>query len=251
MLPLPEVLVPQSSPHQLDIQIPPSIQPLITPHTIFLLNKSDLIAHILPPTLSTASSFSVSPHPNAPSHQVVDEGYSTTPLKLIPSDTSGSSYHSQAWSTSLVTNQGTHEFVQGLAEALKSRYVIYFPPFFSGGFLLLLFYFKSAFSFSFNINNQTINKTHAPLITRARHRVHLESACLFLKAFLDTRLYISPLSSYNQLNYTFFSIFWHCLSGRRTPIRRPSRRTCNRRDRDRRCAGCFVQGFLYWEMRVC
>ena len=122
VLPFPEVLVPpsaSSSPHQLDIQIPPSIQPLITPHTIFLLNKSDLITHILPPTLSTASSFFVSPHSNTPS-QVLD---STTHLKLIPSDASGSSFHGQAWSTSLVTNQGTHEFVQGLAEALKSRYV--------------------------------------------------------------------------------------------------------------------------------
>ena len=130
MLPLPEVLLPlssSSSPHQLDLQIPPSIQPLITPHTIFLLNKSDLVAHILPPTLSNTSSFFVSPHPNGPSHQV-DEGYSTTHLKLISSDTSGSSLHGQAWSTSLVTNQGTHEFVQGLAEALKSRYVIRFPP---------------------------------------------------------------------------------------------------------------------------
>lgn len=129
MLPLPEVLIPLSSSsspqHQLDLKIPPSIQPLITPHTIFLLNKSDLVADILPPTLSTASSFFVSPHPNASSHQV-DEDYSTTHLKLISSDSSGSSLHSQAWSTSLVTNQGTHEFVQGLAEALKSRYVIQF-----------------------------------------------------------------------------------------------------------------------------
>ena len=142
MLPLPEVLVPlssSSSPHQLDLQIPPSIQPLITPHTIFLLNKSDLVTHIMPPTLSTASSFFVSPHPhpNAPPHQV-DEGYSTTRLNFVP--TSGSS---QAWSTSLVTNQGTHEFVQGLAEALKSRYAIHLdPPFFIGGILLFLnFYF--------------------------------------------------------------------------------------------------------------
>ena len=139
VLPLPEVLVPlssSSSPHHLDLQIPPSIQPLLTPHTIFLLNKSDLVTHILPPTLSTASSFFASPHPNAPSHQV-DEGYSTSHLKLIPSDTSGSS---QAWLTSLVTNQGTHEFVQGLAEALKSRYVIHFPPplsFRDGGFLFV------------------------------------------------------------------------------------------------------------------
>lgn len=27
-----------------------------------------------------------------------------------------------------------------------------------------------------------------PLITRARHRVHLESACQFLQAFLETRV---------------------------------------------------------------
>ena len=136
MLPLPEVLVPlssSSSSHQLELQIPPSIQPLITPQTIFLLNKSDLVTHILPPTLSTASSFFVSLHPNAQSHQV-DEGYSITRLKLIPSDASGSSFRSQAWSTSLVTNQGTHGFVQGLAGALKSRYVIPPPPFFSRGF---------------------------------------------------------------------------------------------------------------------
>ena len=129
VLPLPEVLVSpssSSSPHQLDIQIPPSIRPLITPHTIFLLNKSDLVTHFLPPTLSTASSFFVSPQPNAPSQQV----NFTAHLKLIPSDTSGSSFLSQAWSTSLVTNQGTHEFVQGLAEALKSQYVIHFPRIF-------------------------------------------------------------------------------------------------------------------------
>ena len=128
VLPFPEVLVPPSSlsPHQLDIQIPLSIQPLITPHTNFLLNKSDLISHILPPTLSTASSFFVSPHPNAPPQEV----NSTAHFKLIPSDASGSSFNSQAWSTSLVTNQGTHEFVQGLAEALKSQYVIHFPQIF-------------------------------------------------------------------------------------------------------------------------
>jgi tRNA modification GTPase len=143
VLPLPEVLVPlssSSSPYQLDIQIPPSIQLLITPHTIFLLNKSDLVAHILPPTLSTASSFIASPHRKAPSLQV-DEGYSTH-LKLIPSDTSGSS---QAWSTSLVTNQGTHEFVQGLAGTLKSRYVIYHLPPLLSSWGSFLFYFKSAF----------------------------------------------------------------------------------------------------------
>lgn len=156
MLPLPEVLVPpssSSSPHQLDIQIPPSIQPLITSHTIFLLNKSDLITHILPPILSTASSFYVSPHPNASSHQVDKGYYSTTHLKFIPSDTSGAS--SQAWSTSLVTNQGTHEFVQGLAEALKSRYVIHFLlpllSFFQGIILYYIIFLNQHFFFHFQL----------------------------------------------------------------------------------------------------
>ena len=209
VLSFPEILVPpssSSSSHQLDIEIPPSIQPLTTPHTLFLLNKSDLVSHILP----LAPSFFISPQSDQ-----VDEGISTTHLNLIPTpstpikmqklDASGSSFHSQAWSTSLVTNQGTHEFVQGLAEVLKSRYVIRFsPPFLNflcgQNFSCALFFylgnlFKSVLLSSFNINDQTINKTHAPLITRARHRVHLESACRFLKAFLDTRKYLFFFSS--------------------------------------------------------
>ena len=135
VLPLPEVLIPPSSPHKLLLRIPPSIQPLITPHTIFLLNKSDLVAHILAPAPSTASSFFVPSHPNIP-------GYSANPLTLVQTNVFGKigiSFPGKAWSTSLITNQGTHEFVQGLAEALKSRYVIHFPPLlsFSGGY----FYF--------------------------------------------------------------------------------------------------------------
>ena len=82
------------------------------------------------------------------------------------------------------------------------------PFFFSGDYIILYYIFKSAFfisfSTSFNINDQTMNQTHAPLITRARHRVHLESACMFLKAFLDTRLYIYSLS---PLSSDFFSLF--------------------------------------------
>ena len=138
---LSEVLIPSSSPsslHQLDLQILHSIQLLITPHTIFLLNKSDLVTYILPRTLSTASSYFVSPHPNAPSHQVY-EGYSITHLKLVSSDTFGLS---QAWSTSLVTNQpeGPHEFVCDPFPLLLSFKVV---------LLILISIFKSAFSFSF------------------------------------------------------------------------------------------------------
>lgn len=139
VLSFPEVLVPStssSSQHHLDLQIPPSIQPLITPHTLFLLNKSDLVPHILPPTSSTASSFFISHpsiHPNVQSSQV-NKAYPTH-FQLIPTptssidvqnlETSQLSIHNQAWSTNLVTNQGTREFVQGLVEALKSRYVMH------------------------------------------------------------------------------------------------------------------------------
>ena len=135
MLPLPEVLVDPSSlssQHQLQIQIPPSIQPLITPHTFFLLNKSDLVTDILPPALSTTS-FSISHQSTYPTnvlHLLPMESNAlpstpTSPVEMQNSNTSESPYHGQAWSTSLVTNQGTHEFVQGLAEALKSRYDIF------------------------------------------------------------------------------------------------------------------------------
>ena len=83
VLPLPEVFVPLSSlssPSQLDLQIPPIIQPLLTTHTIFLLNKSYLLVY--PPF-----HLFLYLHPNKLSHQI-DEGYSTIHLKLIPTDTS-------------------------------------------------------------------------------------------------------------------------------------------------------------------
>ena len=58
-----------SSPHHLDLQIPPSIQPQITPQTIFLFG---LVAHILPvpPILSTVLNFFFVSHSNAPSNHV-------------------------------------------------------------------------------------------------------------------------------------------------------------------------------------
>ncbi|KAJ7283402.1 hypothetical protein C8J57DRAFT_1053607 [Mycena rebaudengoi] len=62
------------------------------------------------------------------------------------------------WATSLKTGQGTAEFLAGFAAALKEKYALQDDP--SGA--------------------------HAPLITHARHRVHLESAAHFLEAFLAT-----------------------------------------------------------------
>ena len=98
--------------------------------------------------------------------------------------------------------------------------------------------------------NHYCNQTHAPLITHARHRVHLELApggCTSLKVFLDSRLYISSFPSYIRLNLSFsLASSEHYLSGRKTPTRFPS---CNRRGRDGRSgARYFFSRFLYWEI---
>lgn len=63
----------------------------------------------------------------------------------------------RAWVASLSTGAGTEAFLDGFADALKAR-----------------FHLKDNW-----IPSQT------PLITRARHRTHLESACQFLEAFLE------------------------------------------------------------------
>ncbi|KAF8164309.1 GTP-binding protein TrmE N-terminus-domain-containing protein [Pholiota molesta] len=67
----------------------------------------------------------------------------------------------RAWTTSLTTGEGAHAFVQGLAGALKARFAIADP------------------------NSASQGQLHAPIITRARHRVQLEAAARFLQAFLD------------------------------------------------------------------
>ncbi|KAF8727811.1 hypothetical protein AX14_006965 [Amanita brunnescens Koide BX004] len=63
---------------------------------------------------------------------------------------------SQAWVTSLATGGGTQEFMAGLVMALKHRFNVF----------------------------ETDIRAHAPLITRERHRVLLETTCNHLRAFL-------------------------------------------------------------------
>lgn len=62
------------------------------------------------------------------------------------------------WTTSLKTGHGTGEFLDGLAKALQTKYAL----------------------------NDDSAFMHTPLITHARHRVHLESAAQFIDAFLAT-----------------------------------------------------------------
>ncbi|KAF8164832.1 tRNA modification GTPase TrmE [Crassisporium funariophilum] len=156
VLPMPEVLhSSQTATQKHQITLPESIRHLITPSTYFLFNKSDLIPnlHGYEDFTSSTAEFAAQtskPCPPGPTHSHTVADNVTQNLDLSK----------RAWTASLTTGAGTHEFVQGLSKALKSRFDIHDPS-----------------------TNQS--KTHAPLITRARHRVHLESACKFLQAFLD------------------------------------------------------------------
>ncbi|KAJ7477132.1 tRNA modification GTPase TrmE [Mycena galericulata] len=62
------------------------------------------------------------------------------------------------WVTSLKTGQGTAEFLDGFSRAIQRRYAL----------------------------DGDSASNHIPLITHARHRVHLESAARFVDAFLAT-----------------------------------------------------------------
>ncbi|KAJ7937424.1 tRNA modification GTPase TrmE [Mycena leptocephala] len=100
------------------IKFPPSVKTLITDETFILFNKSDLIENR-------------------------DELRFRGPHR---------------WTTSLMTGQGTTEFLAGFAKALQIKYAL--------------------------TDDDASNQT--PLITHARHRVHLESAAQFIDAFLAT-----------------------------------------------------------------
>jgi len=64
----------------------------------------------------------------------------------------------KAWTISLSTGEGTTEFLDKFSKVLQARYDLF--------------------------ENQ--DSGQAPLITHARHRIHLESALQFIEAFLDT-----------------------------------------------------------------
>ncbi|KAF8211538.1 tRNA modification GTPase GTPBP3 [Mycena galopus ATCC 62051] len=69
-----------------------------------------------------------------------------------------SRFHPNRWITSLKTGNGTTEFLAGFAKALQRKYAL----------------------------SDDGESGNAPLITHARHRVHLESAAQFIDAFLAT-----------------------------------------------------------------
>jgi Ni2+-binding GTPase involved in maturation of urease and hydrogenase len=77
---------------KLEVSVPPAIRSLVTSNTCFLINKIDLI-------------------PN----------FSGTTFIQIHRGESKMLRESPVWAASLITGEGTTEFVEGLADALKAQ----------------------------------------------------------------------------------------------------------------------------------
>ncbi|KAG8886501.1 mitochondrial splicing system protein [Tulasnella sp. 331] len=110
-----------SLPEIISNPIPEAITRLISPTTVVLLNKCDIVHDVPQSTLSS----------------------------LIPHGVDS------CWKGSVNVGTGMPEFMQGLAKVLQSRFDI------------------------------SSNPEREPLITHARHRVHLESTLRYLEAFLQ------------------------------------------------------------------
>ncbi len=86
----------------------------------------------------------------------------SSPPPLLPSPFLAN----RAWILSLSEQKGTTSFLEGFGTKLHQLY-----------------------SSSSGAEGQGIQNAQAPIITRARHRVHLESACAFIQAFLECRMF--------------------------------------------------------------
>lgn len=90
MLSLPDVLI-DSSPFELEIRVPAELEDLITPHTLFLLNKIDLLNNI-------------------------NVGNVRLRLQNTPDVF-------PAWTASISTGAGMNDFLADLGTTVNSRYV--------------------------------------------------------------------------------------------------------------------------------
>ncbi len=97
ILSLPDLISSGSSPgKELEVILPSTISKLVGPNTYFLLNKSDLV-----PNFSSVSSIHVrSGKADGPVFSIVGGRF---------------------WAASLITGNGIHSFVDGLAESLKMQ----------------------------------------------------------------------------------------------------------------------------------
>ncbi|KAG8960218.1 mitochondrial splicing system protein [Tulasnella sp. 408] len=112
-----------SLPDVLSGSVPSSVKELITPDTLLLLNKTDLVDGQQPETTNHSSALSTSEH---------------------------------QWRASVNTGTGMKSFLGDFVQVLRDRFDI------SGG-----------------------GEDREPLITQARHRIHLENALQYLDAFME------------------------------------------------------------------
>jgi tRNA modification GTPase len=98
-------------------------------------------------------------------------------LETLPSESIlQSPLMARTWILSLSQQQGTSQFLERFGQELHRLYSIGSPsPHAEDGL-------------------KDIQNAQAPIITRARHRVHLESARTFLQAFLECRMFV-PINS--------------------------------------------------------
>lgn len=82
-----------------------------------------------------------------------------------------------SWTVSLTTGEFTPEFLSDFSGTLQDRY--------DQPIIVHLLLFMICSHFRFHLNEAELFGG-IPLVTRERHRIHLESACRFLQAFLDT-----------------------------------------------------------------
>lgn len=148
--------------------LPEAVQSLFDSDTFLLLNKADLVCST--PVKTEEKDLL---------------GAALTRLRRGDGDRLG-----QAWVTSLATGSGTQEFMTGLATALKHRLVSSLCK-----YAVVLTHF-----FRFNVFETDI-RAHAPLITRERHRVLLETTCNHLQAFCAMCQYVSCLF-FHHTDYT-------------------------------------------------
>jgi tRNA modification GTPase len=95
-----------------------------------------------------------------------------------------SSLPNYPWILSLAEKRGTNRFVEEFGQELQRLY--------------------SPFSSQLNgSGGKDVRNVHAPIITRARHREHLQAACSFLEAFLDCSKFVFSIL-WSLSIYTFF-----------------------------------------------
>ncbi|KAJ2925657.1 hypothetical protein H1R20_g11436, partial [Candolleomyces eurysporus] len=127
-------------------------------NTFFLFNKSDLVDLSPMPSPSLPSDVEalrfglLSPEPQHDS-SIADLDLTITPkLDAFPPAAT-----TKAWKASLATGDGAEEFLEGFAEVLRKRFGM----------------------------DDILNDAASPVITRSRHRDHLQSARMHLETFLE------------------------------------------------------------------